>query len=116
MIGSHHGRPALRTHPVSRSESCQLSTSTTLPTAKKVALRLSVASHEHGDWQLLVNINGQTRHQSIIKRGQNGVEWKDLTIDLTDLAGQPVTIELLNKANNWSNEFAFWNAAEIVSE
>lgn len=116
VIGNHHGRPALRTHPVSRSEACQLSTSTTLPTAKKVALRLSVASHEHGDWQLLVNVNGQTRHQSIIKRGQNGVEWKDLTIDLSDLAGQPVTIELLNKANDWANEFAFWNAAEIVSE
>lgn len=116
VIGNHHGRPALQTHPVSRSEACQLSTSTTLPTAKKVALRLSVASHEHGDWQLLLNVNGQTRHQSIVKRGQSGVEWKDLIIDLTDFAGQPVTIELLNKANDWSNEFAFWNAAEIVSQ
>jgi putative membrane-bound dehydrogenase-like protein len=116
VLADHSGRPALRTHPVSRSEACQLTTSTTLPTATKVTLRLSVASHEHGDWQLLVNVNGQTRHQSIVKRGQNGVEWKDLTVDLTDLAGQPVTIELLNKANDWSNEFAFWNAAEIVSQ
>jgi hypothetical protein len=101
---------------VSRSEACQLTASTTLPTAASVTLRLSVASHEQGDWQLIVNVNGQTRHQSIVKRGQNGVEWKDVSIDLTDLAGQPVTIDLLNKANDWSNEFAFWNAAEIVSE
>ena len=116
VISDYHGRPALRTHPVSRSEACQLTASTTLPTAASVTLRLSFASHEQGDWQLIVNVNGQTRHQSIVKRGQNGVEWKDVSIDLTDLAGQPVTIDLLNKANDWSNEFAFWNAAEIVSE
>ncbi len=116
VLADHHGRPALRTHPVSRSEACKLSTSTTLPTAKKVKLRLNVASHEQGDWQLVVNVNGETRHQSVAKRGQNGVEWKDVSVDLSDLAGQPVTIELLNKANDWSNEFAFWNAAEIVAE
>ena len=116
VISDYRGRPALRTHPVSRSEACQLTASTTLPTAASVTLRLSFASHEQGDWQLIVNVNGQTRHQSIVKRGQNGVEWKDVCIDLTDLAGQPVTIDLLNKANDWSNEFAFWNAAEIVSE
>jgi putative membrane-bound dehydrogenase-like protein len=116
VIGNHHGRPALRTHPVSRSEACQLSTSTILPATAKVTLRLSVASHDQGDWQLLVNVNGQTRHQSIVKRGQDGVEWKDVSVDLTDLAGQAVTIDLQNKANDWSNEFAFWNAAEIVSE
>jgi hypothetical protein len=51
-----------------------------------------------------------------VKRGQDGVEWKDVSVDLTDLAGQAVTIDLQNKANDWSNEFAFWNAAEIVSE
>lgn len=26
-------------------------------------------------------------------------------------AGQSVTLELLNKANDWSNEFGYWNAA-----
>jgi len=116
VLGDHHGRPALRTHPISRSEGCRLTTTTTLPVATKVLLRISAASHEQGDWQLIVNVNGQIRHQSIITRGQNGVEWKEISVDLTDLAGQPVTIDLSNKANDWSNEFAFWNAAEIVAQ
>jgi len=116
VLADHHGRPALRTHPVSRSEPCRLSTNTTLPAAAKVKLRLSVAAHDDGDWQLTVNVNGEIRHQSVIKRQGGDVEWKDITIDLSDLAGQPITIELLNKANDWSNEFAFWNAAEIVAE
>ena len=62
-----------------------------------------------------MNVNGQTHHQSVVKRGSNGVEWMDLTVDLSDLAGQPVTIDLLNQANDWANEFGYWNAAEIVS-
>jgi len=93
-----------------------LTTSTTLPVSSTVKLRLSVAAHEQGDWQLVVNVNGETRHQSIVKRNGKNVEWRDITVDLSNLAGQPVTIDLLNKANDWSNEFAFWNAAEIVAE
>lgn len=116
MLADYHDRPALRTHPVSRTEPTVLTTTTTLPTAATVKLRLSVAAHEQGDWQLVVIVNGETRHQSIVKRNGNNVEWRDITVDLSNLAGQPVTIDLLNKANDWSNEFAYWNAAEIVAE
>ncbi|MCX7399207.1 MAG: c-type cytochrome [Planctomycetales bacterium] len=116
ILADYHGRPAVRTHPVSRTEACRLTTSTTLPSASKVTLRLSVASHAQGDWQLTVNVNGEIRHQSIVKCKGKDVDWKEITIDLTDLAGQPVTLEMLNKANDWSNEFGYWNAAEILAE
>ena len=116
VLTDHLGRPAVRTHPVSRTEACRLTSSTMLPSAKKVTLRLSVASHAEGDWQLTVNVNGEIRHQSIVKRKDKDVDWKDIAIDLSDLAGQTVTLELLNKANDWSNEFGYWNAAEILAE
>ena len=116
VLTDYHGRPAVRTHPVSRSEACRLTSSTTLPSASKVTMRLSVASHSQGDWQLTVNVNGEIRHQSIVKCKGKDVDWKEITIDLTDLAGQPITLEMLNKANDWSNEFGYWNAAEILSE
>jgi hypothetical protein len=101
---------------VSRTEACRLTTSTTLPSASKVTLRLSVASHAEGDWQLTVNVNGEIRHQSIVKCKGKDVDWKVITIDLSDLAGQPVKLEMLNKANDWSNEFGYWNAGEILTE
>ena len=116
VLTDYHGRPAVRTHPVSRTEACRLTSSTTLPSASKVTMRLSVASHAQGDWQLTVNVNGEIRHQSIVKCKGKDVEWRDITIDLTDLAGQSVTLDLLNKANDWSNEFGYWNAAEIITE
>lgn len=116
ILPDYHGRPALRTHPLSRTEPCKLSTSTVLPIATNVKLRLNVAADEQGDWQLVVNVNGQSRHQSIIKRRGSEVEWTEVAIDLSDLAGQPVTIDIFNKANDWSNEFGYWNAAEIVTD
>ncbi len=116
ILADYHGRPALRMHPISKAESCKLTTTTTLPAATKVTLRLSVASHEQGDWQLVVNVNGEKRHQSIVKRHGNNVEWRDVLVDLSNFAGQSVTIELQNKANDWSNEFGYWNAAEIQAE
>ncbi|MFN9720548.1 MAG: PVC-type heme-binding CxxCH protein [Planctomycetota bacterium] len=113
----HHDRPALRTHPISRSEPCVLTMKTTLPTGSSVKLRLRVASHEQGDWLLVVNINGETRHQTIVSGSRAGeIDWKDVVVDLSDLAGQGVTIELQNKANDWSWEFAYWNAAEVIAE
>ena len=116
VLENYYDRPALQTHPVSQAEPCRLATTATLPVAAKVKLRLSVASHIQGDWQLVVIVNGKSRHQSIIKRDGNRVEWRDVVVDLSDLAGQPVTIELQNKANDWANEFGYWNAAEIIAE
>ena len=116
VLADYHGRPALRTHPVSRTEPCRLTTSTTLPTAEKITLRLSVAAHEKGDWQLAAEVNGELRHQSIVGRSGKSVEWQEIPIDLSSFSGQTVTISLLNKASDRRNESAYWNAAEIVAE
>jgi putative heme-binding domain-containing protein len=98
LIGTYHGRPALRTHPVSRSQPCKLETQLLLPTAKKVKLIVSVASHDQGDWQLAVLVNGQPRHQSNIRHDAGKVVWRNVSIDLSDMAGQEVRVELLNRA------------------
>ncbi len=116
LIGNYHGRPALRTHPVSRSQPCRLTMPLLLPTAQKIRLVVSVASHAQGDWQLAVVVDGQTRHQSNIRHDAGKVVWRDVSIDLTDLAGQEVRLELLNRANDWSNEFGFWNGLQVVTE
>jgi hypothetical protein len=115
LLENHLGRPALRTHPPDKNRPCRLTASLQMPVAAKIKLRISVASHEQGDWQLDVKINGLQRHKSIIRPTQNP-RWKDLEIDLSDLSGQKISIDLFNTPNDWSNEFGFWNAAEVVSE
>ena len=75
VLENYHGRPALRTHPVSQREASQMTATMLVPAGKTVQLRLAVASDERGDWQLRVNIDGQPRHQSIVRHGAGGVEW-----------------------------------------
>ncbi len=116
LIANYHGRPALRTHPVSRGESCLVSGDVTVPTGQKVVLRVSAAPHEMGDWLLVVAINGKTIHQSPIRRIDDQVVWSDIEVDVTEYAGQKVRLELQNRANDWSYEFGYWNAVEFFTE
>ncbi len=115
LIANYHGRPALRTHPVSRSEPCSLSATIAIPEARQAILHIGVAADERGDWQLVVRANGKPRHQSLISRDGDSVVWREIEVDLSDLAGQSVTIELQNRSNDWSYEFAYWNMAEIFT-
>lgn len=115
LIPDYHGRPALRTHPLSRDEPCILTSTISIPSAAEVRLRIGAAADSNGDWQLAVRVNGRQVHQSLINQTNGPDGWQDVEIDLTELAGQTVRLELLNKANNWNDEFAYWNHAELYT-
>ena len=38
----------------------------------------------------------------------NGDGWIDLDLDLAGLEGENIELEVLNKANGWSYEYAYW--------
>ena len=114
ILENYHGRPALRTHPVSQRERCQMSANLQVPHGKSVVLVIAVASDERGDWLLGVNINGQQRHQSVVRHQAGRVEWKEVKIDVSDLSGQTISIDFFNGANDWSYEFGYWNSAEMI--
>jgi putative heme-binding domain-containing protein len=116
VIANYHGRPALRTHPVSRTQPAVLKARLLLPTAEKIRLVISVASHDQGDWQLAVSINGQNKYQTNVRHNAGKVVWRDVDVDVSSLAGQEIDVELANRANDWSNEFAFWNGVQILAE
>ncbi|MCA9037003.1 MAG: c-type cytochrome [Planctomycetaceae bacterium] len=116
VLSNYNGRPALRTHPVSRNEPCRLHGSMTVPDSRKPVLRVSIAADHRGDWQLVVRINGTDKLASIIRSPSAMNRWKDIEIDLSEYRGQTVRIELLNKANDWSYEFGYWNAVEMLAE
>ena len=79
-----------------------------------MVLVIAVASDEQGDWLLGVNINGQQRHQSVVRHQAGRVEWKEVKIDVSDLSGQTISIDFFNGANDWSYEFGYWNSAEMI--
>ena len=117
LLNNHFGRDSvLRTHPVSRDAPCVLTQKLTPPAGKKTTLLLDVAHDPRGDWRLVVRGNGERLADEMISKETCSNGWRKLTIDLSKFAGQELTLGLVNQANDWSFEFAYWGLARIVSE
>lgn len=121
QLESYAGRErVLRTHPVSPDLPCILRGPVRLPAEKKSKLLLEVASRQPaGDWLLVVKANGRTlREQRIAASGENRERrgWVEVTVDLSQFAGQKVLLEVENRAMQWAAEDAFWRRVEVVSE
>ncbi|MEN9573361.1 MAG: hypothetical protein RL514_1216 [Verrucomicrobiota bacterium] len=108
-------RNVLLTHPFDREKPAALERELTVPASQKTTLKFSVAAHAKGDWELRVLANGKPLHKQLIARHGSEV-WHPVTVDLTSLAGQKVTLRLENAANGWSWEFAHWAGLEVKSE
>jgi hypothetical protein len=109
---------AVQTHPKDRKTPCILQTRfVDIPKGKKTTLRMRVSHHPHGDWQLRVLADGKVIVDQIV--GSNTVgkdEWLDVSVDLSSFAGRRINLDIENRANNWANEWAYWNKVEIVKE
>ncbi|MEM1228025.1 MAG: PVC-type heme-binding CxxCH protein [Planctomycetota bacterium] len=109
---------AVQTHPVDPGTPCVIKTTyLNVPKQKKTALKLRVSHHPHGDWQLRVLANDKVLTDQIV--GPTTVaadEWMDLSVDLSDFAGQRIDLSIENRANNGKNNWAYWNKVQVVSE
>jgi hypothetical protein len=111
-------RVAVQTHPKDRNTACTLQTRIVdIPRNKKTSLNLRVSHHPHGDWQLRILANGEVMEDQIIGSETVGHdEWLNVSVDLSRFAGERVNLTLENRANNWQNEWAYWNTVEVVNE
>ncbi|MEL6109699.1 MAG: PVC-type heme-binding CxxCH protein, partial [Planctomycetota bacterium] len=108
---------AIQTHPLDRDTPCRLVRNMKLPSEKTSALKLRVSHHPHGDWQLRVLVNDDVLDETIISsKTVSDDEWRDVSVDLSKYAGQSVRLTIENRANNWANEWAYWNRVQVVSE
>jgi putative membrane-bound dehydrogenase-like protein len=111
-------RMAVQTHPLNRNTPCVLSNNRIdVLKGKKTSLKLRVSHHPHGDWQLRVLVGDQVIADQIVSPETVGPhEWLDVTVDLSKFAGQSIPLSIENRANDWHNEWAYWNKIEIVTE
>lgn len=110
-----HGRGVVRTHPLDRSAPCVLKRQVDLPAGKKSRLRIVVTHDDKGDWQLVVRADGKELANQLVAKNTVKDGWLELSVDLSAYAGKSVQLDLENRANNWSWEFAYWNRVELVS-
>ncbi len=107
---------AVQTHPKDRNTPSRLRRSIDVPKDKTTRLKMRVSHHPHGDWQLRVLANREVIADQIVGADSVTDEWLDLDIDLTRFAGQKINLLIENRANNWRNEWAYWNEVKIISQ
>ena len=108
---------AVQTHPLDRKTPSRLYRELEIPKDKVTRLNLRVSHHPHGDWQLRVLAAGEVVADQIIgAKGVGDDEWLEISVDLSRFAGKKIPLAIENRANDWNNEWAYWNRVAIVSE
>ena len=109
LLRSYRGRPGvLRTHPGSPADAVRLSRKLKDVQGTARRLKLSVGHDYRGDWRLQVLANGKSLVDMLVGPEVSSDGWIDLDLDLAGLEGENIELEVLNKANGWSYEYAYW--------
>jgi len=100
------------TYPPDKNTPCILTGQVDVPPNLQTNLYLKVGHDPRGAWTLNVKANGSLIYSwDVVKE-----PWLDITVDLSDYAGQTVKLELINKPGQfWLNEWAYWKKIEIES-
>lgn len=109
LLQSYRGRPGvLRTHPGSPADAVRLLGKFTGAPKPARRIKLSVGHDYRGDWQLQVLANGRIIADMLVGPKVSSDGWVDLDLDLSGVDGDGLELEVLNKANGWSYEYAYW--------
>lgn len=111
-LADFHGRKnVLLMHPFTKDKPCFLERSMKLEAGKTHKLTATVASHDQGDWELRILVNGNVVKKETI--GHDGERWKTVTADLSAHAGKEVTLRLEGAATGWTWEFGYWSEVKV---
>jgi len=114
LLAEHLGkRWVVRTHPLSREEPALVRGKVKLPAGKPSLLVVDVSSDRRGDWQLVIRAGGRELHNSTVNASATKDGWRQVVVDLAPWAGQTIDLELVNAANGWTYEFAYWGKIVI---
>lgn len=103
-------------HPLDKKTGCTLSRTMAVPANKKTTLRLVVGHHKEGDWLLIVKADGETLIDRLVGKESTVDGWATIEVDLSRFAAKSVDLELVNQANDWQHEGAYWAEIAVISQ
>ncbi|MCC6232219.1 MAG: dehydrogenase [Verrucomicrobiales bacterium] len=116
-LTEYHGRRnVLRSHPFDGSRAAVLEREIAVAATGRTVLRVSVAAHDQGDWELRVLVRGEELVRRVVSHEGSGARWSDLEIDLSRFAGRTIPVRLENRANDWAWEFGYWADLRVDNE
>ncbi len=113
----YRGKPTVfMTHPLDQQVGCSLVRSMDVPSDGTTSLALTVANDDRGDFLLIVKVDGTMVLEKTI--GPDSIQdgWASLDVDLTPYAGRTIKVEVINQANGWRYEAAYWAKVQIDNQ
>jgi hypothetical protein len=107
-------KSVLVTHPYSQTVPCVITRDYSVPEKGKTRLHIIVGHHYMGDFDLVVKVDGRELLNKTVGAETTVNHFLEENIDLSNYAGKTIKIELLNKANGWACESAYWDVIEFV--
>ena len=96
------------THPLMQEVPCVLSKKIKVQEGKENRRSLVVGHHPKGNWDLVIRVNSREILRKTVGRNSAKDGWMTLEVDLSNYAGQTVSLELLNQPTGWRWEAAYW--------
>lgn len=100
-------RNVLMTYPADEQIPAALVRPLVLPTTGRATLRVAVAAHEQGDWELRIRADGEVIHRQVVSH--EGDRWKLVRVDLSAYAGRRIVLRLENAVRDETPAFAYWS-------
>jgi hypothetical protein len=87
-----------------------------LEEGKKHFLSFSVSHEDEGSWDLFVSINDKEWLRETINKESCPKGWKECKIDISELEGEEIFVEIRQEFNGNEKSSAYWHAMEFLSE
>ena len=110
---SFRNAKAVQTHPTARGKASFLKRRLDVSVGKSTTLVATVSHHPHGDWELIVRVNGDIISRQEVSSKTTTDEWLTHKVDLSKYAGKTIDIQLENAPTGWHNEWAYWKSVRL---
>ena len=87
-----------------------------LEKGKQHFLTFSVSHEDEGSWDLIVNINDREQVKEAINKKSCHKGWKNFKIDISELIGTEVFVEIAQEFNGNENSTAYWHEIKFINE
>ena len=87
-----------------------------LEEGKQHFLSFSVSHEDEGSWDLFVSVNDKDRLKESINKESCADGWKEIKIDISELAGMEIYAEIRQEFNGNEKSTAYWHELKIISE
>jgi hypothetical protein len=87
-----------------------------LEEGKQHFLTFSVSHEDEGSWDLFVNINDREFLKESINKESCVNGWKDYKVDIGELEGEEIFVEIRQEFNGNEKSAAYWHEMKIISE